>query len=118
MDDFGTGYSSLAYLWRFPFDKLKIDRAFTMNMEYDPKVNLIISSVISLAHGMNMRVNAEGVETQAQLDALHRHGCDELQGFFLGRPLPVDQLDHYPNAEPGAVTISAKTRNVPTEQRA
>jgi len=68
-----------------------------MNMEDDPKVDLIINTIVSLAHSMNIRVNAEGVETQAQLDALHAHGCDELQGFFLGRPQPVKELNHYPN---------------------
>ena len=94
MDDFGTGYSSLAYLWRFPFDKLKIDRAFTQNMENDPKVGLIVRSIISLAHSLQIRVNAEGVETQLQLDTLRRHGCDELQGFLLGRPTASDVLPH------------------------
>ena len=60
MDDFGTGYSSLAYLWRFPFDKVKIDRAFTQNLDTDPKVSLIVRSIVSLAHSLNIRVNAEG----------------------------------------------------------
>lgn len=94
MDDFGTGYSSLAYLWRFPFDKLKIDRAFTQNLENDPKVDLIVRSIVSLAHSMNIRVNAEGVETAAQLARLQEHGCDELQGFLLGRPAEAARLDH------------------------
>jgi diguanylate cyclase (GGDEF)-like protein len=94
MDDFGTGYSSLAYLWRFPFDKLKIDRAFTQNMENDPKVSLIVRSIISLAHSLQIRVNAEGVETEHQLETLRRHGCDELQGYLLGRPAPSDVLPH------------------------
>jgi len=90
MDDFGTGYSSLAYLWRFPFDKVKIDRAFTQNLATDPKVGLIVKSIISLAHSLDIRVNAEGVETSAQMSALQAHGCDELQGFLLGRPAPVN----------------------------
>ncbi len=94
MDDFGTGYSSLAYLWRFPFDKLKIDRAFTQNMENDPKVSLIVRSIISLAHSLQIRVNAEGVETKHQLETLRRHGCDELQGYLLGKPAPSDVLPH------------------------
>jgi len=94
MDDFGTGYSSLAYLWRFPFDKLKIDRAFTQNMENDPKVSLIVRSIISLAHSLQIRVNAEGVETEHQLETLRRHGCDELQGYLLGKPAPSDVLPH------------------------
>ena len=94
MDDFGTGFSSLAYLWRFPFDKLKIDRAFTQGLERDAKVDLIVQSIVSLAHALGMRVNAEGVETEAQRLALQRHGCDELQGFLLGRPQPVGKLAH------------------------
>jgi diguanylate cyclase (GGDEF)-like protein len=89
MDDFGTGYSSLAYLWRFPFDKVKIDRAFTQHLATDPKVGLIVKSIISLAHSLDIRVNAEGVETSAQMSALQAHGCDELQGFLLGRPAPA-----------------------------
>ena len=94
MDDFGTGYSSLAYLWRFPFDKVKIDRAFTKGLAEDPKVNLIVRSIVSLAHALQIRVNAEGVETDGQLRALQKHGCDELQGFLLGRPQPSAKLVH------------------------
>jgi len=94
MDDFGTGYSSLSYLWRFPFDKVKIDRAFTQRLGRDGKVDLIVRSIISLAHSLAMRVNAEGVETEAQYEALRRHGCDELQGFLLGRPQPTERLAH------------------------
>ena len=101
MDDFGTGYSSLAYLWRFPFGKLKIDRAFTQGLGDDGKVDAIVHSIVSLAHSLNIRVNAEGVETEGQRLALCRHGCDELQGFLLGRPLPPDRLPHLPR-QPGA----------------
>ena len=89
MDDFGTGYSSLSYLWRFPFDKVKIDRAFVQGLEDEVRVSLIISSIVSLAHSLGMRVNAEGVETESQREALRRLGCDELQGFLLGRPAPM-----------------------------
>ena len=95
MDDFGTGYSSLAYLWRFPFDKVKIDRAFTQNLDKDPKVSLIVRSIVLLAHSLNIRVNAEGVESAAQLRALQEHGCDELQGFLLGRPTASRDLRHH-----------------------
>jgi len=94
MDDFGTGYSSLAYLWRFPFDKVKIDRAFTQGLGDDPKVTLIVRSIISLAHSLEIRVNAEGIETAAQMRTLQRHGCDELQGFLLGRPAAALDLRH------------------------
>jgi len=95
MDDFGTGYSSLSYLWRFPFDKVKIDRAFTQGLAEDPKVNLIVRSIVSLAHSMRIRVNAEGVETEGQMRALQKHGCDELQGFLLGKPQPAALLIHH-----------------------
>ena len=94
MDDFGTGYSSLAYLWRFPFDKVKIDRAFTHNLGHDAKVGVIVHSIISLAHSLEIKVNAEGVETPSQMAALQERGCDELQGFLLGRPGPGEGLTH------------------------
>ena len=99
MDDFGTGYSSLAYLWRFPFDKVKIDRAFTHNLGHDAKVALIVHSIISLAHSLDIRVNAEGVETPSQMAALQEGGCDELQGFLLGHPVPAGELTHSGYAE-------------------
>ena len=108
MDDFGTGYSSLAYLWRFPFDKLKIDRAFTRGLSEDPKVGLIVRSIVSLAHALSIRVNAEGVETPAQLRSLQKHGCDEIQGFLLGRPQPASQLDHA-----GAATAAPSRPSLP-----
>lgn len=94
MDDFGTGFSSLAYLWRFPFDKLKIDQVFTKNMLRDPKVAMIVRSIVRLAQALEIRVNAEGVETQEQRAALQELGCDELQGFLLGRPAPAESLTH------------------------
>ena len=100
MDDFGTGYSSLAYLWRFPFDKVKIDRAFTHNLGHDAKVGLIVRSIITLAHSLDIRVNAEGVETISQMAALREHGCDEFQGFLLGRPGPTGGLTHIGRALP------------------
>lgn len=98
MDDFGTGYSSLSYLWRFPFHKVKIDRAFTLHLVEDAKVQLIVHSIVSLARSLGLRVNAEGVETEAQLKLLQELGCDELQGFLLGRPAPLEQLQHRPSA--------------------
>ncbi len=105
MDDFGTGYSSLAYLWRFPFDKLKIDRAFTQGLGSDPRVDVIVRSIITLAHSLSIRVNAEGVETESQHRALKQHGCDELQGFLLGRPLPPERLPHV-EAETAAMVLT------------
>jgi diguanylate cyclase (GGDEF)-like protein len=103
MDDFGTGYSSLAYLWRFPFDKLKIDRAFTQGLGSDGRVDAIVRSIVTMAHALNMRVNVEGVETAAQREALSRLGCDELQGYLMGRPQPAERLPHLdPAAAPAA----------------
>jgi diguanylate cyclase (GGDEF)-like protein len=90
LDDFGTGFSSLAYLWRFPFDKVKIDRLFTQALGEDDKVTLIVKSIVSLAHELNIRVNAEGIETEAQMQLMRDYGADELQGYLLGRPGRVD----------------------------
>jgi EAL domain-containing protein (putative c-di-GMP-specific phosphodiesterase class I) len=94
MDDFGTGYSSLGSLWRFPFDKVKIDRAFVKDLEHDDRVALVVRSIVALSHSLGMRVTAEGVETPAQAATLRRLGCDELQGFLLGRPAPSPSLRH------------------------
>jgi diguanylate cyclase (GGDEF)-like protein/PAS domain S-box-containing protein len=92
MDDFGTGYSSLSYLQSFPFDKIKIDQAFISNLEQSPQSATIIRAVIGLARGLDLPVVAEGVETKAQLVFLTKEACDEIQGFLIGRPMPID---HY-----------------------
>ena len=87
MDDFGTGYSSLSYLQIFPFDKIKIDRSFINAIDQGVQPRAIIRAVIGLAHAIDVPVIAEGVETQAQIDFLHDQGCDEMQGYFVGRPM-------------------------------
>ncbi|SFU51975.1 GGDEF/EAL domain-containing response regulator [Pseudoduganella namucuonensis] len=87
LDDFGTGYSSLAYLKRFPIDVLKIDKSFVDDVTAKASDAAIALSVISLAHNLNMRVIAEGVETREQVDFLAAHGCDEMQGYYYSRPL-------------------------------
>jgi len=93
MDDFGSGYSSLSYLQAFPFDKIKIDRAFVMNLGRNPQSAAIVRAVIGLGHGLEMSIVAEGVETQEQLSFLTEEGCDAVQGYFIGKPHPIDQYD-------------------------
>jgi diguanylate cyclase (GGDEF)-like protein len=91
MDDFGSGYSSLSYLQAFPFDKIKLDRAFVMNLGRNPQSAAIVRAVIGLGHGLEMSIVAEGVETQEQLAFLADFGCDAVQGYFLGKPAPIGQ---------------------------
>ena len=93
MDDFGSGYSSLSYLQAFPFDKIKIDRAFVMNLGRNPQSAAIVRAVIRLGHGLEMSIVAEGVETEEQLNFLTEQGCDAVQGYFIGKPLPIEQYD-------------------------
>ena len=88
IDDFGTGYSSLSYLTRFPIHTLKIDRTFINNVTTDPAHSAIASAIILLAHNLNLRVVAEGVETEAQAAFLRSHRCDAMQGYLFSRPVP------------------------------
>ncbi len=89
MDDFGTGYSSLSYLQSFPFDKIKIDQSFITNLGHSQQAATIIRAVIALGRGLDLPVVAEGVETEEQLKFLASESCDEVQGYFIGRPLPI-----------------------------
>ncbi|HEU4816142.1 EAL domain-containing protein [Janthinobacterium sp.] len=93
IDDFGTGYSSLAYLKRFPIDKLKIDIAFVREVTSNPDDAAIVLAIISMAHSMKLDVIAEGVENDAQLAYLRRHGCDEMQGYYFSRPVPQEEFE-------------------------
>ena len=90
MDDFGTGYSSLSYLQSFPFDKIKIDRAFIANVERNTQSASIVRAVIGLGRGLNVPVVAEGVETREQMAFLREESCDQMQGYLLGRPHPIE----------------------------
>jgi EAL domain-containing protein (putative c-di-GMP-specific phosphodiesterase class I) len=89
MDDFGTGYSSLSSLQSFPLDKIKIDRAFISNLESNAQSAAIVRAIIGLGHGLAMPLIAEGVETELQRTILRREGCDEMQGYLVGRPRPI-----------------------------
>ena len=92
LDDFGTGYSSLSYLSRFPVDELKIDRSFVNHIVTDPKAANIATSVIALAHRMQLKVVAEGVETEAQLGYLRRNRCDQMQGYLFSPAVAADDF--------------------------
>jgi EAL domain-containing protein (putative c-di-GMP-specific phosphodiesterase class I) len=89
MDDFGTGYSSLSYLQSFPFDKIKIDRAFIANLCHSRQSATIVRAVIALGGGLGVPVIAEGVETEEQLKFLADENCNGIQGYLIGRPKPI-----------------------------
>jgi EAL domain-containing protein (putative c-di-GMP-specific phosphodiesterase class I) len=93
IDDFGTGYSSLNYLARLPVDALKIDRSFIKNMDSSAEHMTIVTSVISLAHSLNLKVIAEGVETKEQWNLLKLLKCNELQGYVFSRPQPAEAVE-------------------------
>jgi diguanylate cyclase (GGDEF)-like protein len=92
IDDFGTGYSSLAYLARLPVHSLKIDRSFIVTMSDSPDTMTLVSTIISLAHSLRLKVCAEGVETEEQAKVLRLLRCDEMQGYLISRPVPLDEL--------------------------
>ena len=109
IDDFGTGYSSLVYLKQLPIDMLKIDKEFIDDLTRDPDDEAITTTIITMAHSLGLNVIAEGVESQAQLDFLRKHGCDEIQGFWLSPPLDdehcqafIHSWQHTRNVLPGA----------------
>ncbi len=95
IDDFGTGYSSLNYLARLPMDTLKIDRSFVAGMSVRPESRTIVSAIISLAHSLGLKVVAEGVETEEQLNILRLLQCDEMQGFLLSLPVSPEMVDSF-----------------------
>ncbi|WP_439885276.1 EAL domain-containing response regulator [Pseudomonas syringae] len=101
IDDFGTGYSSLAYLRRFPIDKLKIDIAFIREVTSNPQDAAIARAIIELAHSLDLKVIAEGVETPEQRAFLTENHCDQIQGYLVSKPLPLDELELYLRSSQG-----------------
>ena len=98
LDDFGSGYSSLETLRSFPFDKIKLDKAFVEGIEQDRQSKAIVRAVLALGKSLDIPVLAEGIETDEQMSVLRMEGCDEGQGYLLGRPSPIADLA--PKREP------------------
>jgi EAL domain-containing protein (putative c-di-GMP-specific phosphodiesterase class I) len=92
VDDYGTGFSALSYLRDLPVTEIKLDRSFLVDATFDARAQSIVHSTVNLAHGLGMRMVAEGVETAADLALLTRLGCDQAQGYFIARPMPAADL--------------------------
>jgi diguanylate cyclase (GGDEF)-like protein len=95
IDDFGTGFSSMLQLVRMPFSEVKVDKSFVMTAQQSRESRLVIQAIIELAHSLDMKVIAEGIEDYATLQFLQQQGCDKAQGYFIGRPVPADQIDQW-----------------------
>lgn len=112
IDDFGTAYSSLAYLKRFPVDRLKIDRSFIMDIPDDAEDIAITKAIIALARSLNLWIVAEGVETESQLSFLQAEGCQEVQGYYLSRPLDVDSATELLHKHQPFISLITQSRKI------
>ena len=93
LDDFGTGYSAMSYLVNFPINTLKIDRSFVRNVHSSEKKEAVVQALVSLSHAMDIKVVAEGIENQLELEAVRKLQCDEMQGYFVCRPLSAENME-------------------------
>jgi EAL domain-containing protein (putative c-di-GMP-specific phosphodiesterase class I) len=109
LDDFGTGYSSLSYLRRMPLDKIKVDRSFVAALGHDPAAHALVRSIIGLAKVLGFETNAEGVETKAQAHMLRDEGCQEVQGYYFGRPVPAEEFAEFYGRRMLAVQVPVLT---------
>jgi PAS domain S-box-containing protein len=117
IDDFGTGYSSLSRLQHFPVDTLKIDRSFVSRMDTDPETREIVRLIVMLAHGLGLKIVAEGIETQAQADMLKNLGCELAQGYLYSRPVPSQAIDQLLR-ENRAAAVSVKAAKAASSSHA
>jgi len=117
IDDFGTGYSSMSYLQRFPVDKLKIDRSFISDVASNADDASIVRAIISLAHGLRLKVIAEGVESEEQLGILRRMGCDQYQGFFRSAAVPAADIEKFARDDTGRVKHRGETDTDRTQSK-
>ena len=101
MDDFGTGYSSLSYLTQLPLDQVKVDKYFVGNIGRDPKIEMIVQTIIGMARNLEVELIAEGVETEAQLRFLQDNGCLRYQGYLFSKPRPIAEFAYRLDAPPG-----------------
>jgi EAL domain-containing protein (putative c-di-GMP-specific phosphodiesterase class I) len=126
MDDFGSGYSSLYNLRAFPFDKIKIDKSLITSVDSDDQAATIVRAVLGLGRGLRLPVLAEGVETLAELKFLANERCDEVQGYLISRPAPIEQFRHLTNDDtnvaplpsPSSSSTDAPSRRVEEAARA